>query len=189
MIKQFHDYATSFLNYAGRRAAFAFGFVFAGGLLEGVGLLFLVPFLELFAGSGRSSISLKISNIMESFGVTTKESQLLVALGGFLVLLFLRNINGWLRDTRIMTLSYEFVDGWRSRLFEALAHAPWPQITQLQRTDIEHAITNDVARLSVATDRILRGSVNLVMLIVQIIIAFYLSPAQNPVRSEVYSDR
>jgi len=177
MIKQFFDYALSFLRFAGRRGLFAFSLVFIGGLLEGVGLLMLVPFLELFSGGERSVVSIRITDMLQNFGIVTRESQLLIALGGFLIILMARNFIGWLRDTRIMILSLGFVDQWRSRLFQALADAPWQQVTQILRTDIEHAITNDVSRLSQGTDKILRGSVSIIMLVIQITIALILSPS------------
>ena len=177
MTGQFFHYASSFFAYAGRRAYVAFGLVFTGALVEGIGLLMLLPFLELFAGTGQSDFSTRIVGALHDIGVASLEGQLLLALGAFAVVFIARNMLLWRRDTYVAALSAGFVDQWRGRLFAALAGAPWATVTRLQRTDVEHAILADVARLSVGTDRILRGSVSLIMLAIQIGIAFWLSPA------------
>lgn len=177
MTGQFFHYASSFFAYAGRRAYVAFGLVFTGALVEGVGLLMLLPVLELFAGTSGSDVSARIVNALRNIGVVSAEGQLLLALGVFLVLFIARNMLLWRRDTYVAALSAGFVDQWRGRLFAALAGAPWATVTRLQRTDVEHAILADVSRLAVGTDRILRGSVSLIMLAIQISIAFLLSPA------------
>jgi len=177
MIGQFLHYASSFLEYAGRRAFAAFALVFAGALVEGIGLLMLLPFLELFAGTGRSDLSARIVGALRDIGVVSAEGQLLLALGVFLAVFIARNMLLWLRETYVAALAAGFVDEGRGRLFATLAGAPWATVSRMQRADIEHAILADVARLTVGTDRILRGSVSLIMLVIQIGIAFLLSPA------------
>ena len=47
----------------------------------------------------------------------------------------------------------------------------------MRRTDLEHAITNDVARLSQGTDRLLRAGASAALLLVQLAIIAWLSPA------------
>ena len=46
MLELFVTFARSFLSFAGSRAAAAAGFVLAGALLEGIGILLIVPFRE-----------------------------------------------------------------------------------------------------------------------------------------------
>jgi len=177
MIRSFIDYARSFFDFAGKRATVAFVLVFVGALLDGFGLVMLLPFIEIFAGTNTSGFSVRVTEFFASLGIVSKSQQLITAMVGFLIILFLRNAIGWFRDTYIKALSQGFVDQWRMRLFSAIAKAPWPRVMNYQRTDLEHAINADVGRLNIGTDKIVRGSIVVVMMVVQIGIALFLSPS------------
>ena len=176
MLELFVTFARSFLSFAGSRAAAAAGLVLAGALLEGIGILLIVPFLELYSGAPQSQLAVNTANFLDGLGLKSPQAQLLAALAVFFVLLLVRSAIVWARDTRLVALSSGFVDHWRCRIFRALAAASWSRVAVQTRSDIEHAITSDVMRIAQGTDRILRGTASLAILTTQLIIALVLSP-------------
>lgn len=168
-------YARAFLGFARWRVALALALVIAGAALEGIGIVFVIPFLALFAGALPGGIAGKILERFEAMGLTGRTEQLLAILSIFVVLLVLRNIIGLARDMLLPRLALRFVDHWRERVFHGLASARWPVVAGLARHEIEHAITSDVARLSIGSDQIVRGFAALGIMATQIAIAFWLS--------------
>lgn len=177
MLEQSKAFARSFYSFAGRRAVIAGGLVLAAGALEGIGILSLIPLLELVLGSPQSDLATIAIEAMKWLGLRSLQAQLFAAMALFLALLVLRSLAVWNRDVRLRTLSIGFVNYWRSRIFHALAGASWSAIAAQRRTDIEHAITNDVMRIVQGTDYILRAGASLAILIIQLVIALMLSPS------------
>jgi ATP-binding cassette subfamily C protein len=133
MMRRSIAFARSFAGYAGLRAATAFAFVLAGAALEGIGILLLIPVLDLVIGQPAPSESGLLQRAATWLGLEQKTDQLVVALAGFLLLLALRGWMIWARDIRLMQLSLGFVDHWRTRLFRALTEAPWATSAKLAR--------------------------------------------------------
>jgi len=175
VLEQSLAFVKSFLAYAGRQAWTTAALVLAAAALEGSGILLVVPFLELYSGAPQSGLALRAAKILAGLGLSSPQGQLLAALAVFLTLLLLRSGVVWARDVKIIALMTGFVDHWRSRIFRALAAAPWSHVARQTRSDVEHAITNDVVRIAQGTDRVLRGTVGLIILITQLIIALMLS--------------
>ena len=145
-------------------------------MLEGIGILFLVPFLEIFAGASASKIAQIANGFMQSIGLVSPKTQLIAALAWFLLLLCLRSLIIWARDTTLISLSMGFVDHCRHQIFKTMIIAPWSLVSTLRHTDIQHALTDDISRIALGTDRVLRGGTSLIMLSSQLVIAFILSP-------------
>ncbi|MDH3740904.1 MAG: ABC transporter ATP-binding protein/permease [Hyphomicrobiales bacterium] len=181
MIAQSSEFSRSFFAYAGRRAPAVIGLVLAAAVLEGVGILLLVPFLELLTGPPLSDATRAASWVLQSLGLATPRAQLVAGLGAFFVLLVLRGVVMRARDVRLASLSLGFVDHWRNQVFRALAGATWPALTALRHTEVEHTITNDVSRIAEGTDRLMRGSVALALVVIQLVVAFMLSPVLTSV--------
>jgi ATP-binding cassette subfamily C protein len=158
------------------RAIFAAGLVLAAAVLEGAGILLLVPFLELFSGAARSGLATMAADAMGWLGLNSPKTQLLAALFLFLGLLVVRGVVTWARDVSLTSLSIGFVDHWRCRIFRALAGASWSAVSGLKQTDVEHTLNNDVMRIAQGTNHILRGGASFAVLAIQLIVALMLSP-------------
>lgn len=176
MLEKSLQYAKSFFGFGQRRAILVSGLVLITALLEGVGVLLLVPVLEVLSESDRTDFGDQLIALFERFDLVGLQSQLIFVLSVFLILLVLRNLLVWLRDVEMSALSLGFVDHWRSQVFAVLAHAPWAQVTALKHADIEHALTSDISRIAQGTTQLLRGFSSVIMLSVQIGIAMWLSP-------------
>ncbi len=149
--------------------------VFAGAIVEGVGILLLVPLTGLVFGwvQPDGQLGQMLAVLVARFGFG---GGLALLLGGFALLMLVRAAILWRRDAGLMTLSSELVDWWRARMTGVLVRADWWQLRAQNRGQIEFAITGDVSRVGVGSDRILRGSIALVQLLVLVIIAIQLSP-------------
>lgn len=176
MVRGMISYGRAFLTYAGGRALSALALVLAGAGLEGIGLLVLIPFLEVVTGMQSEGRLGQTADVLTALGLTGRSEQLAAILAAFFALVVLRSLVVWARDVRLYALSLGFVDHVRSRLFAGLAAAPWPVVSRLRHSDVTHIVTNDVARLAVGTHIMLYAVVALAMLLVQIGLAFALSP-------------
>jgi ATP-binding cassette, subfamily C, bacterial len=176
MLRRSIVFARSFAGFAGRRAVTAFVLVLVCAALEGVGIVLLVPVLDLVIGHSSKSAPGFLSHAVVRLNLDSASQQLLAVLVCFIALIALRGLLLWARDIRLMRLSLGFVDHWRARLFNALTAAEWATSSGLERARVEHAIMDDVARIATGTERILRGLANLGVLLAQGLIALVLSP-------------
>lgn len=151
--------------------------VAAGSVLEGIGILLLVPLLGLvFASVGGASGGMLDRFADQWLGDFSRNEQLIVLVSTFALLLVLRGLVVWQRDLRLAELSFELVDGWRARLVRAVAGASWRRLQELRHSQLEFAVTSEVGRLSIGSDRLLRGGMAALQLLVQLALALYLSP-------------
>jgi len=173
---QLVSYWRSLLALGRRRVAQVTWLVALGALVEGFGIMLLVPLLGvIFAGSGSATGSLNrfILQLLDGLG---KGAQLGALLAIFAGLMMARAVIVWRRDLQLMALSFELVDSWRERLMRVIARASWRSLQDLQRSDLEFAITSDVNRLAIGSDQLLRGGVAAMQFASLLAIAIYLSP-------------
>jgi ABC-type multidrug transport system fused ATPase/permease subunit len=150
--------------------------VLVGAVFEGIGIVLLIPLLGLiFRGKpGSSGVAGKLAgHLVDGLG---QDTQLAILLTAFAVLVVVRGLVLWRREVTLYTLSLELVDRWRARVVKALAGASWRQLQQLRRSHVEFAVTNDVARLAIGSDRLLRGGVAAIQFCVLAALAVSLSP-------------
>ena len=76
----------------------------------------------------------------------------------------------------LQSLGLEYVDQWRARLMRSIASADWSVVDRMRRGHLIHAVTTDVARLSVATHLLLRNFASAALAFVQLMAVAILSP-------------
>ncbi len=175
--RQFADYFASLLAL-GRARLMAMGaLVAAGAVLEGIGILLLVPLLGLVFASADAANGGMLARFADHWlGAFSRSEQLIGLVAVFALLLLLRAAVVWQRDLRLAGLSYELVDSWRARLVRAVAGASWRRLQELRHSQLEFAVTSEVGRLAIGSDQLLRGSMAALQLLVQVALALYLSP-------------
>ena len=119
----------------------------AGSVLEGVGLVLLVPMLESLARdtgqSGNAGIAL-MQDLLARHGLSfTLEGLLLV----FCALVIVRAMIAVWRTRHNARLQNELVDGVRRRCYHALLHANWRWLVAGRRSDHASALMNEVPQL------------------------------------------
>ncbi len=158
--------------HSGRRAPTAVGLVAAGAVLEGVGIVLLVPILSIVLARGGG----RVADALASIGVTTPSAQLALLLGGFIALMAARAGTLYLRDIALAHLQNRFVEGVRNRVITRLAAAPWERIVGLHHARVTNLLGADMSRIASSTHLLVQGGVAVAMLVIQIGIAVALAP-------------
>lgn len=160
----------------GKRGPWIVSLVTLGAILEGVGILAILPFVVLITGETDSEWGTVVLQAMETIGISTQFGRALVLSSFFAILLLVRGAVVWMRDIALHEIGLRYVDQLRLRLFRSIGQADWVTVQRLRRHDIEHAITHDVARLSSGTNQFIRGSIAAIMAVVQLAIIALLAP-------------
>lgn len=169
---------SAFTSYAGVRAVWATIWMALGAVVEGMGIILLVPILSVVTNSGASSgwLHKAASAFFAATGTTSRLGQLAALLAVFSLLMVLRLVVIYRRDVLLTQLQLGFVDNRRSRIMHALAGARWEQVMALRHARVNHMLGGDIQRLATASHFLQQTAVALMMLAVQFSLAFALSP-------------
>ena len=171
-------FARDFAAFSGRKGIVAAIFVALGAVLEGLGLVLIVPLLGIVIGSGLPSGRLASAAVavFDLFHVESPLGQLTLLLALFGALMIVRAIVLYIRDVSVAELQTEFVEGQRLRLAECLAAAQWDQVVRLRHARITQLMSGDIQRISSAAFVLLRCIVAATMLLAQCLLVFLLAP-------------
>lgn len=144
-------------------------------LMEGIGIYMLVPMLSLIGIFEMGTTGLQLSWLSEWLGRLSDNSQLVLILSIFVVIL---SGQAWLqrmqtiRNTRIQQ---QFIRTLRQETYRAIIMAKWPFFLQKRKSDFNHILTTELARVSQGTNLILQMAASLIFTAIQIGLAFWLS--------------
>lgn len=166
-------------RYARGRGALLTGFlVGAGALLDGFGVVLLIPLLGVVAPSAQTPRALR--RAAEAFfaliGASTPVEQLASLLAVFGALMVLRSVVATQRDVRMAELQINFLELQRAEVAELLAGARWDQLVRLRHARITQLMSGDLQRVSIGVSFMLQSVVSIVMVVSQVALAFILSP-------------
>ena len=174
LLRATRDFFGSFAHYAGVKGWFAGGLVGLSAVLDGAGLLLLIPIIDVVvSSSGKPS---RAALMLEAAGAHTPLARLGVMLALFVVLALVRAVVLYTRDMALARLQAGFVENLRNGLMRRLAAAPWHRIVALRHARITSLMTSEVSRVSGSAQYLIQGSVSVVMLVVQGALAFALAP-------------
>ncbi len=166
-----------FLAFSRRRSAAALALIVAGALLEGAGVVMLVPIVSLILDDGGAADGGLAAPVFAALGLETMAERIGTVLAVFAVVLVLRLVVLLFRDDMLTRLQQDFVVDLRVRAFRRLARAPWAEVAKLQQDPIGHALTRDVDRAGGGAGLLVHGGIATVMLLVQLALALALAPA------------
>jgi ATP-binding cassette subfamily C protein len=168
-----------FASFAGAKGLKTLLFVFLGALIEGMGLVLLVPFLAVIIDPQNTSGRVESWSawLFDLFSAESRFAKLAVLLVSFAMLLIARAVVITSRDVAMAQLQIGFVQEIRSRITRRLAAAQWGTVSRLRHSRITHLMSADIHELGSATYILLRDAVAIVMLASQIMLAFLLAPA------------
>ena len=166
-----------FLAFSRPRSAAAIALVTAGALLEGMGVVMLVPIVALILDAGGAGGGELIAPVFAALGLETVAERIGAVLAVFAVVLVLRLVVLLFRDNMLTRLQLDFVVDLRARAFRQLARSPWAEVAKLQQDPIGHALTRDVDRAGQGAGLLVHGAIAAVMLLVQLALALALAPA------------
>jgi ATP-binding cassette, subfamily C, bacterial len=168
------EYLKSFFHYAGRRAVIAIGLLIIVGLTEGVGLLMLIPFLQLIgiADSAPSGIVDFVGRVWALTGLPLNLTTVLVAWASIVALYAVIGRWSTLINARV---SHAFTRGLRNELCEAMARVEWLHFTRVKASDINHVATANLNAVDNGTFGLFLLISTAIVVAVHIGVAFTLS--------------
>jgi ATP-binding cassette subfamily C protein len=162
----------AFIAYAGWRGVRVGALLMASAIVDGAGLLLLVPIIGVVVEGGNGYIS----TLLRGFGLTTQFQQLGLLILVFVTLSAVRAFTLYARDMAIGRLQTGFIENERNRAMRALAEAPWHRVVGLRHARVTNIITTEIQRLASSSYFMVQGVVTSAMLVVQAAIAFSLAP-------------
>jgi ATP-binding cassette subfamily C protein len=175
---QLGAFIREFLAFARRRALAALALVAAGTLLEGVGLVMLVPLLGVVLGSSSGNHALDgwSRRLLDWLPAETSAGRLALLLALFALLMVLRGVVLLRRDVLLAEIQTGFVERYRLRLVERLAASRWDVVARLRHGRITHVLASDVQSLRIASQFLVQTVVAVAMLAAQLLLALLISP-------------
>jgi ABC-type multidrug transport system fused ATPase/permease subunit len=172
------DFVRDFGRFVGRRAYGAALFLMLGALLEGVGLLLLLPLLSLVLGakSGNAWLDGLSRWLLALAPGSSRFVQLLFLLGLFAGLLAIRAFVILRRDVTLAKLQVGFVEFHRVQIIRLLARCGWDVVSRLRHGRVTHVLGADVQACGDAAFLLLQSLVAITMLAGQCLLIVLISP-------------
>lgn len=169
-------FVTSLFSFKSRNVAFAISLMVIIGLTEGIGLLLLVPLLQLVGLDVQQGALGGIAAYISSFfSYLHIEPTLITILIIYVVIISLNAYFGKLQTTRSSQVQYEFAAHLRKRLFQAITKTRWLFFSSKRSSDFAHALTYEIERIANGTSQFLSIIASTIILVVYIILALQLS--------------
>jgi ATP-binding cassette subfamily C protein len=147
-------------------------------MLEGIGLLLLLPILSIAVGSGSGDEWLGgFTQALLSFVPgTSRFWQLVFLLGLFGIAMALRAAVILARDVTLARLQVGYVETNRLETIRLLTNTSWDVVSRLRHGRITHVLGGDIQACGDAVAMLLNGVVAAAMLVAQCALVFLLSP-------------
>ncbi|WP_433752267.1 ABC transporter ATP-binding protein [Paenibacillus amylolyticus] len=144
-------------------------------LMEGIGIYMLVPMLSLIGIFEMGSTGLNIIWLGEVLDRFSENSQLLVVLFTFVLIVSGQAWMQRLQTIRNTRIQQQFVRTLRMETYGAIIMAQWSFFLQKRKSDFNHILTTELARVSQGTSIMLQMAASLIFTGIQIGLAFWLS--------------
>jgi ABC-type multidrug transport system fused ATPase/permease subunit len=145
-------------------------------LLEGIGILLLLPMLSLSGIIDSATGASVVSRIFWFLPELSKSDSLVIVLGVFISLATLQYVFQRILTIRNLNIQLRYMTGIRVELYGALLRAGWDFFIRKRKSDLVHSLTEDFGRVSVGVTITLQFLAAVVFTIIQLGLAFYLSP-------------
>ncbi len=146
------------------------------GLLEGIGIILLIPLISMSGivdmdagGSPLLSMFSFLQDIPSSFGLP-----LILAI--FVLVVVGQNVMNRQLTVKNTVIQQGFLRHMRMETYRSLLHANWDFFIKQRKSDLINILTAEIARASAGTYSFLQFAASLVFTLIQIGLAFWLSP-------------
>lgn len=163
-------------EHADKRIVFSFIAILALGLMEGGGLIILLPMLQT-VGIESSSLSASSSGILGKIQEYGSQISFLGLLGIFLSLIIGQTIAKTVLARLLTRLQVNFTYFLRHRLHRALTGADWSVFLQLRSSDVVRAFTGEVNMAAAGLSHVTTLTSSVILAIVQMTAAFIIAPS------------
>ncbi|MEL7566229.1 MAG: ABC transporter ATP-binding protein [Dehalobacterium sp.] len=147
------------------------------GMLEGVGILMLLPLLH-FSGILKTTPTItvndyEVGNFFQTIDPAISLPAVLIIYTG--IILIQSGLKRYQSNINVQT-QQSFHSFLSIRLFQSLANAKWPFLAGRKKSDITHILISELARITGGTQFFLQLTATAILSVIQIAIAFFLSP-------------
>jgi len=170
------SFAADFFGFAPRRVMLATIVVGMGALVEGLGIMLLVPLFAAVTGPDGDRIAQAATWLFDRVGLSGRSDRLAVIMMLFGVLMIVRTALLARRQVLLAQLELDYLARIQQRLVTRLADARWERVARLRHARVVQALGSDVARVGEAALGLLQSLVACAMLVVQVALAMWLSP-------------
>ncbi len=173
-------YLSTVLRITSWSALLNVGLMIASGLTEGIGILLLIPLLQLVGlqvdeGAPARYADL-VSGVFAALGVAPT---LLSVLGAYVLVVAAQALLQAWQSRANVALDHRVVHELRSRLFRAVVHARWVLLSRSRMSDLTHALTSELGRVGAATYQFLLLLTQFVIAGVYLFLALQLSASMT----------
>ena len=174
------SYISTMVHLMSWRVGLALGLMVSLSLIEGVGLLMLVPLLRLVGmdtqGGELGAIDRFISSVFAAVGVHPTLVSVLIA---YVLIISARGLLQRLQVNISSSLHYEFVAVLRQRLYRSIANTNWLFFVRSRPSEFTHVLTSEMDRVGTATYHLLRLFATAIVAAVYMVFSLGLSPAMT----------
>ncbi|MBT2758425.1 ABC transporter ATP-binding protein [Mesobacillus foraminis] len=170
-------FVKSIFSFAGKKLYLNLISIILIGLLEGIGIILLIPLIN-FTGviKTESGTESNLNWINDKFNNTPQEVSLIVILGVFVCIIIVHSIfqrNQTILNTQIQQ---QYLSHLRNETYQELIESNWGFFLKNKKSDIVNIMTSEIVRVSGGINMVLNFVAALVFTAIQIFIAFWLSP-------------
>ena len=171
------SYIGALLQVASWKLAFVSLLTICVVLTEGVGLLLLVPLLQVVGlDMGPNAVGRIAGSITSIFGAVGARPTLVIVLGLYVVVISARAFASSRQTVVATALAHEFKVQLRQRLYRAIVNTDWLFFSRSRSSDFTHALTSELDRVGRATRQLLRLIAEVGVAAVYVLVAVFLSP-------------
>ena len=169
-------YITDLTRLMPEKSVFVLALMVIVSLTEGIGLLLLVPLLQLVGldvqQGALGQIAGYISLFFSYIGIKPTLGIVLVI---YVIIISVNALFYKLQTLKSSEIQYEFAAYLRKRLFNAITGSNWLFFTQKRSSDFAHALTYEIERIGVGTNQFLSLIASIFVLAVYLVFALELS--------------
>ncbi len=146
------------------------------GVLEGVGIMMLIPMLSIIGIQGQqtsqNSFVYFISSLFDSFGLSLNLGSILVF---YILLVSIREVLLRFQSLHGMKIKHKIVNHLQKQLFTSITYSKWLFLLRKRTSDIIQVLTMDINRVGSSADIFLGTLTTSIVALVYVIIATQLS--------------
>lgn len=169
-------YITNLTRLMPERSVFVLTLMVIVSLTEGIGLLLLVPLLQLVGLDVQQGALGQIAGYISLFfSYVGIKPTLGIVLVIYVIVISVNAFFSKLQTTKSSEIQYEFAAYLRKRIFNAITRSNWLFFTQKRSSDFAHALTYEIERIGLGTNQFLSLIASVLVLIVYLVFALELS--------------
>ncbi|MFC5703628.1 ABC transporter ATP-binding protein [Cohnella faecalis] len=146
------------------------------GFIEGIGLYFLIPMLNLLNGGRNEGENLPfLAPFLHMLTQLPNKAELPAILGVFVVLLLFQAVLQRIQQIQSSGISQTFIRALRLEFYEALLSAQWAFFMRRRSSDLQQLLTTELARAAQGALQVMAFAASIAFTLIQIALAMMLS--------------